>query len=78
MRENADQNNSEYGHFSSSENLTNAFKNLLYNKILWKWRPLILRENVKTTHYGIQSVRYLGPKICDNVLADFVKNTLVK
>ena len=21
------------------------------------------RENVKATHYGIQSVRYLGPKI---------------
>ena len=21
------------------------------------------RENVKVTHYGIQSVRYLGPKI---------------
>ena len=25
------------------------------------------RENVKTTHYGIQSVRYLGPKIWDMV-----------
>ena len=25
------------------------------------------RENVKTTHHGIQSVRYLGPKIWDTV-----------
>ena len=25
------------------------------------------RENVKTTHYGIQLVRYLGPKIWDMV-----------
>ena len=22
------------------------------------------RENVKLTHYGIQTVRHLGPKIC--------------
>ena len=21
--------------------------------------------NVKTTHYGIQSIKYLGPNICD-------------
>ena len=25
------------------------------------------RENVKTTHYGIQSERHLGPKIWDMV-----------
>ena len=28
------------------------------------------RENVKTVHYGIQSVRYLGPKIWELVPND--------
>ena len=31
------------------------------------------RENVKTTHYGIQSVRYLGPKMW-NMVPDNIKN----
>ena len=31
------------------------------------------RENVKTTHYGIQSVIYLGPKIWD-LLASNIRN----
>ena len=40
------------------------------------------RENIKTVHYGIQSVRYLGPKIwelvpnnikCSNSVSKFKK-----
>ena len=31
------------------------------------------RENLKTTHYGIQSVRYLGPKIWD-MISNNIKN----
>ena len=35
---------------------------------------LFKRENVKTTNYGIQSIRYLGPKIWD-LLPNNIKNS---
>ena len=36
------------------------------------------RENVKTVHFGIQSVRYLGPKIWELVPNDIKYNNSLR